>query len=83
MSSKNPTQHQRAILKLMVHGFTSQEIRAALKLKSQHAVRRALGNMRAKYELTTPSLIALAIRLEWVSFHIHIARPVKKQNPRP
>ena len=63
---RNPTAHERRILTLLAEGHTQKQTAGRLRL-AHRSVTNALGKMRTRY--TTPtneSLIALAVRLQWI-----------------
>lgn len=67
---RNPTARDRAILALIAEGHTQKQAAWHLGLKPR-SVTNALGHMRNRYTApTNETLIALAIRLQWISIAI-------------
>ncbi len=70
---RNPTERERSILTLVAEGHTHKEAAGYLGL-AHRSVTNALGRMRERYTApTNEALIALAVRLQWVSLAIDCA----------
>lgn len=69
-SPRNPTPRERQILTLIAEGRTQKEAAACLRL-AHRSLSNALGHMRDRYSApTNEALIALAVRLQWISLAI-------------
>lgn len=72
-SPRNPTPRERQILTLIAEGRSQKQAAAQLRL-AHYSVTSALGRMRARYTAATnEALIALAVRLQWVTLAIDCA----------
>ena len=67
---RNPTERERRILTLLAEGYTQKQTAGHLSLKPR-CVTTALAHMRNRYTApTNESLIALAVRLQWIALSI-------------
>ncbi len=81
-SPRNPTPRERQILTLLVKGLTQKQTAQTLRL-AYHSVTNALGEMRARYTApTNESLIALAVRLQWISLAIDCTESLDTVAPK-
>jgi len=72
-SPRNPSPRERRILTLLAEGHSQHELARHLGL-AYHSVSNALGRMRLRYEApTNESLIAIAVRLQWIALAIDCA----------
>lgn len=70
---RNPTERERRILTLLAEGHSQKQTAAHLGVKHR-AITSALGNMRDRYTSpTNEALVALAVRLQWISVAIDCA----------
>jgi len=78
---RNPTERQRVILTLLVEGLSQIQIAEVLST-TPHAIARTLENLRNQFAPTNCSLIALAVRLEWVTFSVEIRQNDRERKER-
>jgi len=71
LNGRNPSPRERDILTLLAHGATMTQAATALGIAPSN-VRNRVDMMRNRYAPTTASLVALAIRLEWIEFRVDI-----------
>ncbi len=72
---RNPTAHERRILTLLAEGHTQKQAAGRLGL-AHRSVTNSLGKMRDRYTApTNESLIALAVRLQWIVIAIDCVEP--------
>lgn len=70
---RNPSPRERRILTLLAEGHTQRELARHLGF-AHHSVSNALGRMRTRYAApTNEALIALAVRLQWITLLIECA----------
>lgn len=69
-SPRNPGARERQILTLIAEGRSQEQAAAEMRL-AHYSVTSSLGRMRALYTAATnQALIALAIRLQWITLAI-------------
>jgi DNA-binding CsgD family transcriptional regulator len=74
-SPRNPTERERRILTLLAEGHSQKQAAAHLGVKPR-CVTNSLGNMRNRYTAPThEALIAMAVRLQWISVAIECGGP--------
>lgn len=74
-SPRNPTPRERRILTLLAEGHTQKETANRLGIRSR-AVTTSVALMRSRYSAaTSEALIALAVRLQWISLAIDCLPP--------
>jgi DNA-binding CsgD family transcriptional regulator len=72
---RNPTERERRILTLLAEGYRQKEAAGHLGIKPR-ALANALEHMRNRYAApTNESLIAVAVRLQWITLSIHCSEP--------
>jgi len=78
---RNPTQRERVILTLLAEGHSQIQIAEVLSI-TPHAIARTLENLRNHFAPTNCSLIALAVRLEWITFSVEIRQDDRQRKER-
>lgn len=72
---RNPNDRERRILALLAEGHSQKQAAKHLGIKPR-SISNALGKMRNRYTApTNESLIALAVRLQWISVAIECSEP--------
>ena len=72
-SPRNPNPRERRILTLLAEGHTQKEAAHHLGIRSR-AVTNTIATMRSRYTApTNEALIALAVRLQWITLSINCA----------
>lgn len=72
VSRRKPTAKDLEVLQLLAEGFRQKEVGEQLGIK-RHTVARRLETMRNHYSATNESLIALAVKLDWVRIEVQLA----------